>query len=219
MIKGLIFDLDGTLINSIADIHYSLNLALKIHGYEEVDLKTTQSRVGRGFRKLIEDCLSEVKDEKIIDEVNKTYTKCYSEHYHDKTYGYDGVNELLKQLNKNNIQIAVNSNKKDEYTKNLMNILFPDVKFVAVFGERIGIERKPNPTSALEIIDIMKLDKDEVCYVGDSEIDMQTAKNANIKSIGCEWGFRNREILEKEKADIIVKKPIDILNYVRKNNG
>lgn len=214
MIKGIIFDLDGTLINSIVDIHYSLNLALKAHGYQEKDLETTQRNVGNGFRKLIMDSLPEVKDENIIDEVNKTYTKFYSEHYHDKTYSYDGVYELLKELNKRNIKISVNSNKKDEYTKNLMKILFPNIKFVAVFGERKEVGKKPDPTSALEIIDIMKLNKNEVIYIGDSEIDIRTAKNAELKSIGCLWGFRNKETLEKEKADIIVNKPEEILKYL-----
>lgn len=215
MIKGLIFDLDGTLINSIDDIHYSLNLALKAHGYKEKDLKTTKANIGNGFKRLIMDSLPEINDENIIDEINKTYTKFYSEHYHDKTYSYDGVYELLKELNKRNIKIAVNSNKKDEYTKNLMNIIFPDIKFVAVFGERKGIETKPNPKSALEIIDMMKLDKDEVLYVGDSEIDIRTAKNAGLKSIGCLWGFRNKETLKNEGADTTINKPEELLKYLK----
>ena len=214
MIKGLIFDLDGTLINSIGDIHHSLNLALKYHGYEEVSLEDAQKHTGRGFRKLIVDSLPVNTSEKIIDEVNKTYTKFYGEHYHERTYGYKGIYELLQELNKRNIKIAVNSNKKDEYTKNLMKIIFKDIEFTAVFGERIGIPTKPNPLTANQIISIMELDKNEVCYVGDSEVDIQTGKNANIKTIGCLWGFRTREILEKENPDIIVSKPEEILNYL-----
>ena len=95
-----------------------------------------------------------------------------------------------------------------------MNIIFPDIKFEAVFGERIGVLNKPNPDTANEIISIMKLDKNEVYYVGDSEVDILTTKNANLKSIKCLWGFRTREILEKQKADIIVFKPQEILNYL-----
>ena len=135
-------------------------------------------------------------------------------HYHERTYGYEGIYELLKELNKRNIKIAVNSNKKDEYTKNLMKIIFKDIEFTAVFGERIGIPTKPNPATAEEIISIMELDKNEVCYVGDSEVDIQTGKNTNIKTIGCLWGFRSKEVLEKENPDIIVFKPEEILNYL-----
>ena len=214
MIKGLIFDLDGTLINSIGDIHYSLNLALKHHGYEEVSLEDAQKNTGRGFRKLIVESLPINTSDQIIDEVNKTYTKFYGEHYHERTYGYEGIYELLKELNKRNIKIAVNSNKKDEYTKNLMKIIFKDIEFTAVFGERIGIPTKPNPATAEEIISIMELDKNEVCYVGDSEVDIQTGKNTNIKTIGCLWGFRSKETLEKENPDIVVSKPEEILNYL-----
>ena len=214
MIKGLIFDLDGTLINSIGDIHYSLNLALKYHGYEEVSLEDAQKNTGRGFRKLIVKSLPANTSDKIVDEVNKTYTKFYGEHYHERTYGYEGIYELLKELNKRNIKIAVNSNKKDEYTKNLMKIIFKNIEFSAVFGERIGIPTKPNPATAEEIISIMELDKNEVCYVGDSEVDIQTGKNTNIKTIGCLWGFRSKEVLEKENPDIIVFKPEEILNYL-----
>ena len=214
MIKGLIFDLDGTLINSIGDIHYSLNLALKYHGYKEVSLEDAQKNTGRGFRKLIVESLPINTSDQIIDEVNKTYTKFYGEHYHERTYGYEGIYELLKELNKRNIKIAVNSNKKDEYTKNLMKIIFKDIEFTAVFGERIGIPTKPNPATAEEIISIMELDKNEVCYVGDSEVDIQTGKNTNIKTIGCLWGFRSKETLEKENPDIIVSKPEEILNYL-----
>lgn len=214
MIKGLIFDLDGTLINSIGDIHYSLNLALKEHGYKEVSLESAQNNTGKGFRYLIKKSLPENSSDEIIDEVNKIYTKYYGEHYHERTCSYEGIHELLQQLNKRNIKIAVNSNKKDEYTKNLMKIIFPDIKFTAVFGERIGIPNKPNSTSADEIISIMKLNKEEVYYVGDSEIDIKTAKNAKLKSIGCLWGFRTKEVLEKQEADIIVYKPNEILNYL-----
>lgn len=214
MIKGIIFDLDGTLLDTIADIHNAVNLTLKEYGYPLQSYEYVKLKTGRGFRKLIEDVLPQGASEEEIQKVHTTYSIMYGKHYCEKTTAYEGIHELLQELNKLNIKIAVNSNKKDEYTKNLMKIIFPDIKFEAVFGERIGVPTKPNPAAANQIINIMNLDKQEVYYIGDSEVDIKTAKNAELKSIGCLWGFRDLNVLQEAGADIIVQNPSDILNYL-----
>lgn len=217
MIKGLIFDLDGTLIDSIEDICFSLNLAIKEYGYEEISVDFVRKNTGKGFRKLVEDSLPQIKDPKLIDEITDLYTIKYSEHYNDSTDAYAGMKETLTKLQEKGIKIAANSNKKDLYTKNLMKKIFPNINFVAVFGERENIPNKPDPTTANEIIEMMNLSKEEVLYVGDSEVDIRTSKNANLKSIGCKWGFRGEETLIKEGATYIIDKPIEILDIVERN--
>lgn len=215
MIKGLIFDLDGTLIDSIGDIHYSVNLAIKEYGFDEVSYDFVKLNTGRGFKILIQDCLPQVKDDELIDSITKTYSDYYGKHYNEKTVAYDGMYDTLLKLQELGIKLAVNSNKKDEYSKELMKKIFPKIEFVEVYGERVGIKNKPDPTTALELIELMKLEKDEVLYVGDSEVDIRTANNANLKSIGCKWGFRGEEILKKEKATYIIDSPKDILKVVK----
>lgn len=217
MIKGLIFDLDGTLIDSIEDICFSLNLAIKEYGYEEISVDFVRKNTGKGFRKLVEDSLPQIKDPKLIDEITDLYTIKYSEHYNDSTDAYEGMKETLTKLQEKDIKIAANSNKKDLYTKNLMKKIFPNINFVAVFGERENIPNKPDPTTANEIVELMNLSKEEVLYVGDSEVDIRTSKNANLKSIGCKWGFRGEETLIKEGATYIIDKPIEILDVVERN--
>ena len=217
MIKGLIFDLDGTLIDSIEDICFSLNLAIKEYGYEEISVDFVRKNTGKGFRKLVEDSLPQIKDSKLIDEITDLYTIKYSEHYNDSTDAYEGMKETLTKLQEKGIKIAANSNKKDLYTKNLMKKIFPNINFVAVFGERENIPNKPDPTTANEIVELMNLSKEEVLYVGDSEVDIRTSKNANLKSIGCKWGFRGEGTLIKEGATYIIDKPIEILDVVERN--
>lgn len=215
MIKGLIFDLDGTLIDSIKDITTAVNLTMEEYNYPKQSEEYVRLKTGRGFRKLIKDVLPINSSEEYIDEVTKVYTDHYAKHYMDETSAYDGMHDLLRLLQKDGIKLAVNSNKKNEYTINLMKKIFPDINFIATYGERENIKNKPDPTSALEIIDLMKLNKDEVMYVGDSEVDMNTGINAGIKICACLWGFRTKQELEIFKPNIMVNKPNEIYNYIK----
>lgn len=219
MIKGLIFDLDGTLINSSEDITYSLNLSLTKYGYEKVSEEKAKYYMGRGFRNLIKDVLPLDSDDKILDEITSYYSLVYGNHYMDNTKPYEGVSELLSKLQNMNIKLAANSNKKNEFTCKLMKNLFPNINFVATFGQREDVPIKPDPTSALEIINMMKLNINEVAYVGDSEVDMKTGINAGIKTIGCLWGFRSKKQIEAFNPTIIVSKPNEILDYIKELNN
>lgn len=215
MIKALIFDLDGTLIDSIGDIHYSVNLAIKEYGYEEVSYDFVKQNTGKGFRRLIQDCLPQINDDKLIDEITECYTNKYGEHYNERTVAYKDVYETLLKLQELGIILSVNSNKKDKYTKVLMESIFPKIKFNKVYGEREGVKNKPDPTTANEIISELELKKDEVLYVGDSEVDIKTAKNTGLNSIGCTYGFRGRDTLIKEGATYIIDSPLEILKIVK----
>lgn len=218
MIKGVIFDLDGTTINSLNDIAYSVNIALSDFGYETKDTELVRKYMGTGFRNLVKGLLPDDVDEEIIDKVTAHYSDVYGKHYMDKTVAYDDIYELMNSLQKMNIKIAANSNKKNEFTANIMYKLFPQINFVATIGARDNVPNKPDPTSAIEIINKMGLEKDEVLYIGDSEVDMMTGINAGIKVIACLWGFRTKKDVEKYNPVLFAQKPYDIERFIKEEN-
>ena len=217
MIKGIIFDLDGTTINTLNELKISLNEALKDYGFPDRTLDEVRMGVGRGFRKLIEVSVPENTDDKTIDEVGEHYRKIYDKNYM-LSKPYEGVYDLLNKLQDKNIKLAVNSNKSDKFTKNLILSNFPGINFVSIYGAREGIKHKPNPYTALEIAGEMNLDRSELAYVGDSDVDMQTAKNAGMFAIGCLWGFRDEKTLLENGAELIVKTPEEIFEFIEKEN-
>lgn len=211
--KGVIFDLDGTLLNTIEDLSDSVNSVLEVykyplHGYEEYKLK-----IGNGFRNLLEVSFPEgTMNDSIMEEALKRFLSLYDKRYMCKTVPYDGIVNLLEQLDEKGVKIAVNSNKRTDYTNNLIKKFFPQIRFSGIIGERIGISKKPDPTSVFELLDLMKLDSKDVIYVGDSKVDMMTGKNAEMDKAGVLWGFRGREELEMYKADYIIKTPNELLS-------
>lgn len=215
MIKGIIFDLDGTTLSTLYDIQESVNIVLEHHGYKKQDYESVRLHIGKGSRNLIKESLPEDVSDETIDKLTKEYIEVYGKRYDVKTKPYEGIEELLNQLEEKNILLAVNSNKPDEYTKNLIKKHFPGNTFVDVIGAREGIPYKPDPYSANEIIKKMKLNKNEILYVGDSDSDVNTARNAGIKVVGCEWGFRDKKTLTEAGADIIISKPEELLNYLQ----
>lgn len=214
MIKGLILDLDGTTISTLEDIRDALNMTLRQNGFPEKSLEEVRKAIGNGSRKLIERSIPVRLEEERIQELLKQYVGIYSGNYNIKTRAYDGVYDLLKELQDKGVLLSVNSNKPDHLTKALIAECFPGIDFVGVFGDLQGRPRKPDPTIANQLVDAMGLKKEEVLYVGDSETDIETAINAGLKSIGCLWGFRDREILEEAGADYLVSKPAEILEYL-----
>ena len=215
MIKGIIFDLDGTLLNTLYDIQDSLNVVFNNHNLKTRTYDEVRLAVGKGSRNLIKDSLQKNVDDNTIDELLEEYIKVYGKGYNIKTKPYDDIKELLNEIEKRNIVIAVNSNKPDAFTKDLIKTHFPKNKFVSVIGSRANVPNKPDPYSTNEIISLMKLNKDEVLYVGDSESDIKTAKNVKIKSVGCLWGFRDFKTLKDVGADIIISNPKELLNYLQ----
>lgn len=214
MIKGIIFDLDGTTLSTLCDIQGSINLVLKNHNYPEKNYDEVRLAIGRGSRNLIKDSLPLNTKDEIIDTLLNEYIEIYGHHYDVETRPYEGIKELFNKLEEKGIVLAINSNKPDKYTKNLIKSHYPGNNFIAVIGAREGIPYKPDPYSANEIVEKMGFDKSEILYVGDSDNDVKTAKNAGLKCVGCLWGFRDIQTLTDAGADYIISKPKELLNYL-----
>ncbi|MDW5300437.1 MAG: HAD family hydrolase [Sedimentibacter sp.] len=219
MIKAAIFDLDGTLLDSIKDLEDACNYALSHFNMPHVNSQRYKLLLGKGRRKIIESIVGEFfgnDEEKIIDEFLSYYNEYYSSHMFNNTKPYDGILDMLDYLNSNNIITAVLSNKPHDFTQSLVSHFFKD-KIKIVYGLQNGYEAKPDPCTLLEIINILGLKKHELIYIGDTEIDIQVAKNANVKSLGVLWGFRTASLLESEGADYIAS-TIDEMKQIIINN-
>ena len=205
MKKLVIFDLDGTLLNTIADLANSTNYALKVLGYPIHEPDKYNFMVGNGINKLFERALPDgEKTEENVLRVRQEFVPYYDQHNEDKSRPYPGVTELLETLQTAGMQLAVASNKYQAATEKLIAHYFPNIKFTAVFGQREGIPVKPDPIIVKEILQIAKVQEEETLYVGDSGVDMQTAINAGVTSCGVTWGFRPRTELESFHPDHIV---------------
>lgn len=215
MKKLIIFDLDGTLLNTIADLAQSTNHALRTLGYPTHEVSQYNFMVGNGINKLFERALPEgEKSEENVLRVRKEFIPYYDVHNADKSRPYPGIAELLAQLQAKGLQIAVASNKYQAATEKLIAHYFPGIRFTAVLGQREGVNVKPDPAIVHDILALAKVEKEEVLYVGDSGVDMQTAINAGVTACGVTWGFRPRTELEGFQPDYIVDKAADILKLI-----
>lgn len=205
MKKLIIFDLDGTLLNTIADLAQSTNHALQALGYPIHPETAYNLMVGNGINKLFERALPEgEKSEENVLRVRREFVPYYDLHNADKSRPYPGITELLEQLQEKGMMLAVASNKYQAATEKLIVHYFPHIRFTAVFGQREGVNVKPDPTVVYDILRIAGTDRREVLYVGDSGVDMQTAANAGITACGVTWGFRPRTELEAFRPEHIV---------------
>jgi phosphoglycolate phosphatase len=215
--KCVIFDLDGTLLYTLEDLKNSVNFALRECSFKERTLDEVREFVGNGIenlmRKSVPDNISEADFQKCF-EAFKSHYKIHSE---DFTKEYDGITDMLKALKKEGCLLAVVSNKADFAVNTLCKKYFPDLLDCA-FGEREGIKRKPCPDSVNEVVKLLNVDKTNCFYVGDSDVDVKTAHNADIKCIACTWGFRSRSVLERENPEYIIDNVNEILKIVGVNN-
>ena len=214
MIKGVIFDLDGTTLYTLPDLHRSVNLTMEHFGFPLRTAEDVKMGVGNGFQKLINRIVPEGTTEEKKREVGIYYRDTYRENCCIETVPYEGMNEVLKTLQEKGIQLAINSNKSDNTTKILISRCFPDIVFTEVMGAREGVPRKPDPTGVLQILDLMQISREEALYVGDSDTDMLTAKNAGIKAVGCLWGYRDLKTLQESGADILLSRPEELLEHL-----
>lgn len=213
MIKGLIFDLDGTLLNTIKDIGDSVNAMLEDYGFKTHSIDEYRLMVGNGFNDLIYKALpSNASENKQLEGLEK-FLYYYNLNYMNSSLPYDGIVELLKELEKRGIKLGVNSNKREDYTVSLLEAYLKDIHFIKVVGQK-DQPKKPDPLGARQIIEAMGVKEEEVLYVGDSKTDILTAKNANLRSIGVLWGFRDENELLSNGADYIAKEPLDILKII-----
>jgi len=219
MFKAAIFDLDGTLLDSIEDLEAACNYALSKFNLPHVDSQRYKLLLGKGRRKLIESIVEEFfgnDEEEVFEKFLSYYNEYYEVHMFDNTKPFDGILEMLDYLNNRNVISAVLSNKPHDFTQSLASRFFND-KIKTVYGLQDGYEAKPDPATLLEIINTLNLKKHECIYIGDTEIDIQVAKNANVKSLGVLWGFRTASRLESEGADYIAS-TIDELKDIIINN-
>lgn len=210
-----IFDLDGTLLDTVADLAVSTNYALSQCGFPTHEADAYKFFVGNGVNKLFERALPEkAKTQENIIQIRKHFLDYYGSHNSELTVPYPGIRQLLQTLQSRGIQLAVASNKYQQATDELIRHFFPEIEFVAVFGQRENVPIKPDPTIINDILAIAKVDKNEVLYIGDSGVDMQTAKNADIDAVGVTWGFRPRSELEQFSPRYIVGDANKILEII-----
>lgn len=217
MIKAVIFDMDGTTVDSINSIAYYANNALKMYGYREVETEKFYTFVGDGPKKLIERLLDDVGgDKNKTDEILSFYLDEYNKNSLYLTKPYEGVEKMLEELKKREIKTAILSNKQDEAVKIISKELFGDLIDTAV-GSMPEVSRKPAPDSLFNVMKELNVQKEEVLFVGDTNVDIFTAKNASVKSIGVLWGFRGEKELRDAEADYIVSNPKEILDLIVNN--
>jgi len=212
---GVIFDLDGTLINSLEDIANCANLVLERHHLPTHPVNNYLKFIGEGAKMLIRKALpSYYREENTVELILKEYSEEYRKNCLVKTHIYNGLSEVLDILKASGISINVLSNKPDEFTKYLVNQLFKKWSFNIVLGHKPEFPRKPDPASALHIVKQLKIAPENLCYVGDSEVDIQTAKSAHISSIAVTWGFRNSEILSACKPEYLIHHPSELVKIL-----
>ena len=214
--KACIFDLDGTLTNTLESMTYSVNLTLKEMGLSQITKDQCRMFVGNGARVLIEESLKVSGDPKAsrIEEGMKIYGRIFDQNCTYHVTLYEGIPEMLKALKYRGIHLAVLSNKPDRQTVKVVKEIFGDNIFDYAQGQKDGIRRKPEPDGVWYLMEQMQVSKEECLYIGDSEVDAATGKNAGLKTIGVLWGFRDRKTLETAGADHLIERPEELLQFV-----
>lgn len=214
--KGVIFDLDGTLADTIASIQYCANEALARFGFRPYGPERYKRFVGDGAARLVERCLKTGGDEQLqyFDRVYEAYRELFAEHCMYQVAPYAGIPALLEQLKKQGIKICVLSNKPHEQAVEVVETIFGKGCFDVIAGQSPDRNRKPSPDGVNYILDELKLQPEDILYVGDTATDMQTGKRAGAFTIGVLWGFREREELEANHADAIIESPEEIMRYL-----
>ena len=221
--KACIFDLDGTLVNTIADIAFAANRTLEELGYPPCDEDSYRYKVGNGMRMICKRALpEEVRDnEEVLQEMIRRYDAYYSAHCCDRSRAYPGIPELIRDLHQAGVKLAVISNKPHPQTLIVMETLFGYQEsesrpgaFFYVQGQCERFAKKPDPEALLDCIAQTGIPKEEIIYVGDSDVDVEFARRAGLDCIGCSWGFRGREELERAGAVYIAENAADIFSYV-----
>ena len=215
MKRLVIFDLDGTLLNTIADLATSTNQALQHYGYPTHPIEAYRFFVGNGINKLFERALPEnERNEENVLRIRSFFLPYYNEHNTDFSEPYPGIPELLLSLHEQGISLAVASNKYQQATEKLIAHYFPNLPFIKVLGQREGIPVKPDPTIVYDILKDSSFAPEEVLYVGDSGVDMQTAINAHVDGIGVSWGFRPRTELDPFQPLAIIDEANELLRFI-----
>ena len=214
--KACIFDLDGTLTNTLESMTYSVNLTLEEMGLSKITKDQCRLFVGNGARVLIEKSLKAAGDTDAsrIEEGMEIYGRIFDQNCTYHVTPYEGIPEMLKVLKDKGIQLAVLSNKPDRQTVKVVKAIFGEELFDYAQGQKEGIRRKPEPDGVWYLMEQMHVSKEECLYIGDSEVDAATGRNAGLKTIGVLWGFRDRKTLETAEVDDLIDRPDELLQFV-----
>ena len=219
MIKAVIYDVDGTVLDTLSTIAYYGNKALEHFGFSSLPESNYKYYAGNGAKVLIERMLDAlgVSIEENFEKVFSYYNEIYNKAPLGLTKPFEGISELVATFKKMGIKQAVVSNKPDFATRGVMSACFTD-EFDRVYGARDGVKLKPHPEALLSVLDELGVERSECLYVGDTSVDMDTGKNAGVKTIGVLWGFRDRSELEEHGVDYVVEHPVQILEIVNSIN-
>ena len=214
--KACIFDLDGTLTNTLESMTYSVNLTLEEMGLSKITKDQCRLFVGNGARVLMEKALKAAGDTDAsrIEEGMEIYGRIFDRNCTYHVTPYEGIPEMLKALKDKGIHLAVLSNKPDRQTVKVVKAIFGEELFDYAQGQKEGIRRKPEPDGVWYLMEQMHVSKEECLYIGDSEVDAATGRNAGLETIGVLWGFRDRKTLETAGADDLIDRPDELLQFV-----
>ena len=207
-----VFDMDGTILNTLDDLMDSTNFALKNNGLKERSLEEIRFFVGNGIQKLIERAVPQGTSKEVFEKVFADFKSHYKIHCADKTSYYDGIPSVIQTLRKMGVKTAVVSNKADFAVQELVEVYFKGLFDVAL-GEKAGVSKKPSPDMVNAALSVLGVEKESAFYIGDSDVDFETAKNSSLDFIGVSWGFRGRKFLENLGAKNIIDSPEELLNF------
>lgn len=215
IIKGVIFDLDGTLVDSLEDLADATNTVLQQHGFPTHNLKAYRGFIGHGVERLVREALPEkYQNEEWTTRCFDSMLELYSENCINKTKKYDGISDLLDELTSRKLKLAIFSNKVDELTNKIVKALLPKWDFEVIAGLKVEAHKKPNPIEALKISEKMDIPVENLFFIGDTGVDMQTANNAGMHAVGVLWGFRAKEELNLNGAKYLLEHPMDLIKIL-----
>ena len=217
--KAVIFDLDGTLLNSITDLTYAVNLLMERYGQPLHTEREVASYVGDGAAKLVERSFPAGTDCETLKKATDEYKKLYLENMLRETAPYEGICEMLRTLKEQGRRVAVVSNKYYKSTKELCDLFFPNIDGCMGEMEEVGIRRKPYPDMLLKMMETLGVSADETVYLGDSEVDVEVSRRAGTDCISVSWGLRDREVLVEAKPDAVADRPSDVPHIIASLEG
>lgn len=209
----IVFDMDGTVMNTLVDLMDSSNYVLDQYEYPRVELKDIGGYMGNGLEKMFEKCFPNGSENENFTQAFDKFKSYYADHCQIKTAPYDGVLDLMNELQKKEYKMAIVSNKAHEPLQELYQKFFTDYVDFAI-GEKEGIRRKPAPDGVEKALELLGSDKEHSVYVGDTEVDRATAKNAGLDCVLVSWGFRDRSFQETLEANAIIDTPIELLDFL-----
>lgn len=217
MFKCVFFDMDGTILNTLHDLSEALNSVLKIKNMPIRNIEEYKYIFGDGIYEAVRKALPrQNNDEIIINECVELMKVEYSKRWTKKTKPYDGINQLLEYLKNNNYKIVILTNKPHEAANHITKAIFKNFKFDGIYGATNEYPKKPDPTLALEIVENLNIEPCDCIFVGDTDVDMKTAKNANMYPVGVTWGFRDKKELVENGAKMIIDHPLELIKLIER---